>query len=264
MCPELWVGPFKNWANPNVSKIGKKFLLHVVRYDKSQKQSRNEAQPRWSTNTSPVSHNISSDSTGGSEPVSWTFPTPLQTDIATEVCLSLHWWQHRENALLLIIYQTTEGVKWLGCFTNRCPSSPCWSCFMYEIEYSRSGFQRAELKYQAALRAVRVKNMHLKKCPVLYWSGSLLSEVQTAQWWNGKRGRGNTFNCDASCAACHAKLVSCHTGVEPCIRFGCIPYPKVAVAQNGDPVVKKKKDKEADLMPVTFTTRSLSIKAMKI
>lgn len=125
-------------------------------------------------------------------------------------------------------------------------------------------FSTAELKYQAALRAVRVKNMHLKKCPVLYWSGSLLSEVQTAQWWNGKRGRGNTFNCDASCAACHAKLVSCHTGVEPCIRFGCIPYPKVAVAQNGDPVVKKKKDKEADLMPVTFTTRSLSIKAMKI
>lgn len=51
---------------------------------------------------------------------------------------------------------------------------------------------------------------------------------------------GNTFNCDGSCTACHAKLVSCHTGVETSIRFGCIPYPKVTAAQNGDPVVKKK------------------------
>lgn len=57
-----------------------------------------------------------------------------------------------------------------------------------------------------------------------------------------KEGIGNTFNGDASCAACHAKLVPCHTGVETCIRFGCIPYPKVTVVQDGDPVVKKEND----------------------
>lgn len=56
-----------------------------------------------------------------------------------------------------------------------------------------------------------------------------------------KEGKGNTFNGDTSCAACHAKLVSCNTGVETCIRFGCIPNPKVTVVQDGDPGVRKKK-----------------------
>lgn len=54
-----------------------------------------------------------------------------------------------------------------------------------------------------------------------------------------KDEKGQTFNCDASCAARHAKLVACHTGVEACVRFGYVPYAKVTVVQNGNPVVKR-------------------------
>lgn len=53
---------------------------------------------------------------------------------------------------------------------------------------------------------------------------------------NRERGTGNTFHRDGSGAARHAKLVSRHAGVETGVRLGCIPYPKVAVVQNGDPV----------------------------
>lgn len=53
-----------------------------------------------------------------------------------------------------------------------------------------------------------------------------------------KEDRGNTFNCDCSCAACHTKLVSCHTGVRTSVWFGGIPYAKVTIAQNRDSVVK--------------------------
>lgn len=79
--------------------------------------------------------------------------------------------------------------------------------------------------------------MHLKKV-----SRTLLVRVPVDEEtvMKCKEEIGNTFNCDGSCTACHAKLVSCHTGVETSIRFGCIPYPKVTAAQNGDPVVKKK------------------------
>lgn len=54
----------------------------------------------------------------------------------------------------------------------------------------------------------------------------------------GEVRRGSTFDCDTSCAACCSKLVPCHTGVEASIRFGCVPYAKVAVGHNIDPVVK--------------------------
>lgn len=60
--------------------------------------------------------------------------------------------------------------------------------------------------------------------------------VKNKQWWNRERGTRNTFHRDGSGAARHAKLVSRHAGVETGVRLGCIPYPKVAVVQNGDPV----------------------------
>lgn len=87
-----------------------------------------------------------------------------------------------------------------------------------------------------------VRKHHLRKV-----SGTLLVSVPadrttTETVMKCNEGIGNTFNCDASCAARHAELVSCHTSVETGIRFGCIPYTKVTVAQNVDPVVKKKKN----------------------
>lgn len=51
--------------------------------------------------------------------------------------------------------------------------------------------------------------------------------------------RWNTFYWEGSCAAGHPKLVPRNARVKTSIRFSCIPNPKAAVGQNGDPVAIK-------------------------
>lgn len=46
---------------------------------------------------------------------------------------------------------------------------------------------------------------------------------------------GSTFHRDAPAAARRAKLVPGHTGVEAGVGSTHVPYPQVAVVQNGDP-----------------------------
>lgn len=84
--------------------------------------------------------------------------------------------------------------------------------------------------------------MYLKKLFSILWVSVPVNRAAKETVMKYKEVVGNTFNRDTSCAACHPKLVSCHTGVEAYIRFGCIPYPKAAVVQNGDPVVTKLND----------------------
>lgn len=48
-----------------------------------------------------------------------------------------------------------------------------------------------------------------------------------------------TFDHESTGAACHSKLVSCHTSVKTCIWFGCILYPEVSVVQDGNSAGRK-------------------------
>lgn len=55
---------------------------------------------------------------------------------------------------------------------------------------------------------------HLKKLTTILLVRIPADRSEMQRVMKCKEERGNTFNCDCSCAACHTKLVSCHTGVR--------------------------------------------------
>lgn len=134
--------------------------------------------------------------------------------------------------------------------------------FLYMKLKTSVSFSTSRMKYQATPCAARVKKKetHLKKV-----SSVLLVRVP-ADWalketvMKIKEGTGNTFNCDAPCAACHTKLVPRHAGVETCVRFGRIPYTKIPVIQDGDPVVGKENNLYYCKPVTTVTSAEYDIK----
>lgn len=79
-----------------------------------------------------------------------------------------------------------EEGEVVGCFKNQCLSSLCWSFFIYEIEYFRLVFKgQNEISSDFGMLS-EWKTCVWKRCPVYYWSGSLLTELQKRWWWNVK------------------------------------------------------------------------------